>query len=185
MPLRKIPFKKLEPLLKKYLSKQEYPETRKLIKKLSVVKKRGYLRKSELVEVCRWKSPRAIHLIMSNPESQIRRVTEQTFGTRFEKRKLELLTSLSGVDVPMASSILMLTNPKNYGVIDIRAWQLLHKMGTVNTNPKGINFNFNEWYRYLQIIRHFASKFKVKARDIERTLYDVHSRYHKGKLYEH
>jgi len=185
MPLGKLPFKNLEPLLKENLSRQEEPKTKKLIKRLSVVKKRGYLTKSELEDVCMWKSPRAIHHIKSNSESKIKRKTKQAFGTQIERKKLKLLTSLSGVDVPMASSILMLTDPKNYGVIDIRAWQLLYKIGTVKTNPNGKNFTFKEWYRYLKIIRYFAEKFKVKARDIERTLYEVHQQCQKGKLYEH
>jgi len=35
-----------------------------------------------------------------------------------------------GVSVPMASALLTLLDPKRYGVIDIRIWQLLHRMGT-------------------------------------------------------
>jgi len=84
----------------------------------------------------------------------------------------------------MASAILMLTNPKKYGVIDIRVWQLLYAIGTVKTNPKGLNFSFQEWYRYLKIIQYFAKKYKVKARDIERTLFQVHKLYQDGLLYE-
>jgi len=185
MPLAKIPFKNVEPLLRKHLSKQEDLETKALMKKFSGAKQRGYLRKSELIDVCYWKSARAINLIKLNSPSEIRKLTEQAFATRFEKKKLELLTTLSGVDIPMASSILTLIDPKNYGVIDIRAWQVLFEMGTVNTNPKGVNFSFKEWYRYLQIIRYFAKKFKATARDIERTLYEAHQHYQKGKLYEH
>lgn len=184
MPLAKIPYKRLEPLLKKFLSKEEYADTKKLIMKLSIVKKRGYLKKAELIKICYWKSPRAIHHIKSNHEDKIKNITRKVFNTTSERRRLELLTSLSGVNVPMASSILMLTDPERYGVIDIRVWQLLFKVGTVKTNPKGKNFNFKEWYRYLMIIRYFAKKFKVKARDIERTLFIIHNRYQSGKLYE-
>jgi hypothetical protein len=78
----------------------------------------------------------------------------------------------------------MLTNPNRYGVIDIRVWQLLYKMGTVNTNADGVDFNFKQWYRFLKIIRHFAKKYRVDARDIERTLFKVHSKYQKGRLYK-
>lgn len=46
----------------------------------------------------------------------------------------------------MASSILMLTNPNRYGVIDIRVWQLLFKMGSVTRNPEGIGFDFKQKY---------------------------------------
>ncbi|HNT29570.1 MAG TPA: hypothetical protein PKL83_01310 [bacterium] len=110
-------------------------------------------------------------------------VTKKAFSLKYEKQILELLTSLNGVSVPMASAILMLIDPKKYGVIDIRVWQLLYKIGSVTTNPKGINFTFQEWYRYLKIIQFFSKKYKVKARDIERTLFLVHKIYQDGRLY--
>ena len=97
---------------------------------------------------------------------------------------MDFLTRLNGVSVPMASAILMLTNPRRYGVIDIRVWQLLYNMGTVTTNPDGVSFNFKQWSRFLKVIRYFAGKYNVGARDIERTLFNVHSRYQKGTLYK-
>jgi len=183
MSLKQLPYKKLEPLIKNHLSTEEYCFTQELIDKLRVVKKRGYLTPSELDEICYWKSARAIGHIQSNSYYKIRTVTKKVLTTRSERLKFELLTSLSGVSVPMASAILMLTNPKRYGVIDIRVWKLLYRIGSVKTNPNGTNFKFNEWYRYLMIIRYFAKKFKVKARDIERTLFIIHKKYKKGRLY--
>jgi hypothetical protein len=96
---------------------------------------------------------------------------------------MELLTSLYGVSIPMASSILMLTKPQRYGVIDIRVWQLLYEMGSVRTNANGVGFNFKNWRQYLTILRYYANKYKVGARDIERTLFRVHVLYQKGILY--
>ena len=84
----------------------------------------------------------------------------------------------------MASAILMLLNPRRYGVIDIRVWQLLHELGAVTKKPKGIGFNLNNWYQFLMIIRHFSRKLRVTARDIERALFVAHQRYQKGRLYE-
>jgi len=183
MQLAKLPIKRLEPLLRKFLSTKEYGETKKYIRELMTCKKRGYLTKIDLIKVCRWKSPRAIQHIKSNSEKKILKITKKAFHTKSEKTRLEYLTRLSGVSVPMASSILMLTDPKRYGVIDIRVWELLYKLGIVKTNQGGANFKFREWYRYLMNIRYFAKKFKVKARDIERTLFNIHRRYQKGKLY--
>jgi len=122
--------------------------------------------------------------IRNNPERTIKRITKAAFGTRSERKKLALLTMLNGVSIPMASSILTLTNPRRYGVIDIRVWQLLYKMGTVMTNPDGAGFSFKHWSRYLTILRHFARKYRVGARDIERTLFNVHVLYQKGTLYK-
>jgi hypothetical protein len=83
----------------------------------------------------------------------------------------------------MASAILTLLDPRRYGVIDIRVWQLLYKLGVVAQKPSGTGFNFNNWYRFLMIVRYFARKLRVNARDIERTLFVVHREYQKGRLY--
>jgi hypothetical protein len=184
MALKRLPYKRLQHLIGLHLSTKEYYGTQKVIDELSVARKRGCLTKPELVKVCRWKSPRAIKHIRRNRATTIRKVTRAAFATRSEQTKLSLLTSLYGVSVPMASSILMLTNPTRYGVIDIRVWQLLYEMGTVKTNADGVGFNFKQWYRYLMILRYFAKKYKVGARDVERTLFRVHGLYQKGTLYD-
>lgn len=183
MPLNKLPYKTLTPLIKKNLNHTEDEETLDLIKTIKAAKIRGYLVKSELIQICKWKSPRAIHLILSNSNYKINSITKAAFATKSEKIKIDLLTELKGVSIPMASSILMLVNPNRYGVIDIRVWELLYSIGTMKTNSKGVNFNFTEWYRYLVIIRHFAKKHKTSARHIERTLFKVHKKYQIGNLY--
>lgn len=183
MALKKLPYKRLQHLIGLHLSTREYPGTQKVINELSVARERGYLTKPELVKVCRWKSARAIKHIRRNCADTIKKITKAAFATRSERKKLSLLTSLYGVSVPMASSILMLTSPTRYGVIDIRVWQLLYEMGTVKTNAEGVGFDFKQWYRYLMILRHFAKKYKVGARDVERTLFRVHALYQKGTLY--
>ena len=91
--------------------------------------------------------------------------------------------ALRGVSVPMASSILMLVDPRRYGVIDIRVWQLLYTIGVVTKNPAGVGFSFDNWRQFLMILRTFAKRFNVKARDIERTLFWAHGKHQKGRLY--
>jgi hypothetical protein len=83
----------------------------------------------------------------------------------------------------MASAILMLLHPRRYGVIDIRVWQLLHAVGAVTKKSSGVGFNFDNWYQFLMIIRHFSKRLRVGARDIERTLFVAHQQYQKGTLY--
>jgi len=183
MAIKKLPYKSLRELIVKNISNEEDYETRKLIDELSVVKQQRYLTKKQLIKICNWKSPRAIQLIKSNSADKIKSTTTKVFGTRSEREKLSLLTELQGVSVPMASAILMLTNPKNYGVIDIRVWQLLYKMKSVNNRPSGIGFNFKHWYRFLMIIRYYAKLYKVSARTIERTFFEAHVKYQKGNLY--
>ena len=184
MPLQTIPYEKLEPLIADHLYTDENENTLELVRKFRIVRKRGYLTKSELEQVCYWKSQRAIWLIRENSPYLIRKRTGDSFATLCERKKIALLTDLKGVSVPMASAILMLYNPKTYGVIDIRVWKLLYMLGAVGTNPRGAGFRFDEWYQYLVIIRYFADKLHVKARDIEKTLFKVHKVYQKGTLYQ-
>lgn len=183
MGLRELPYKGLEPLIRHYLPDQESEKATALIKRLRPARRRGYLTPEELEEICRWKSARAIRCIKSNTPQQIRAATSAALRTRSERRRLEALTGLNGVSVPMASAILMLLDPKRYGVIDIRVWQLMYKVGAVTKNPRSVGFTFQNWYQFLMILRHFARKLGVGARLVERTLFRAHKEYQEGRLY--
>ena len=184
MSLQSLPYTAALPLVREHLCLIEDNSTVSLTRELREARRRGYLRTSELEKICRWKSPRALGYIRSNSAAAVRAATHAALSTRSERRKLDALLSLSGVSVPMASAVLMLLDPKRYGVIDIRVWEVLHRLGTVTSNAKGIGFGFNNWYQYLMIIRHFARLLKCKARDIDRTLFQVHKMYQQGLLYD-
>lgn len=159
-------------------------KTLQAIRLLSTVKKRGWLRKEELIAVCYWKSPRAIRLVESNHPLTVKKITQSVFTTKSEEDRMYFLLQLRGVSVPMASAILMLTDPKRYGVIDIRVWEILCETGDVTSNKKGINFKFEEWHQVLVILRQYSKKLKVSARTIERTIFQVHKKHQDGLLYK-
>lgn len=177
-------YSSIEELLKKNLKNKEDPNTKALIRKLKNVKKRGYFTKDEFIEMAVWKSPRPKQRYLKNSEKEIIEVSKKVFSTKFEKRRIKLLTSLKGVSIPVASAILMLTDPKNYGVIDIRVWQVLFLYRSVRVKPGGKNFTFENWYNYLMKLRYFAKKMKVSARHIERTLFFYHPNIQEGNLYK-
>ena len=127
MPVKQFPYPNLRRLFRDYLSTPEDDTTIVLIRELRSARLRGYLTPAELEKVCRWKSPRALQLIRSNSAARVCGATRRALSTRSEKLRLAALMELNGVSVPMASAILMLLDPKRYGVIDIRVWQLLHR----------------------------------------------------------
>src|SRR5438445_5143702 len=90
--------------------------------------------------MCRWKSPRALRRYAANPAATVRRVSRAVLAARSERSRLELLTRLRGVSVPTASAILTLIDPRRYGVLDVRAWQLLFGLGSVGRKPAGRGF---------------------------------------------
>src|SRR5262249_4919436 len=154
MALKKLLFPNVTVLLKRHLSTEENPNTAALIRELRQARVRGYLTRQELEKVCRWKSARAIHLVKRNSATRVRAATRQALATRRERPRLQALRTLDGVDVPMASAILMLLNPRRYGVIDIRVWQLLYAFGEVTKKSSGVGFNFKNWYQFLMKLRY-------------------------------
>jgi len=183
MAIRRLPYRNLDALIIRNLSTIEYDKALSALAILKPCKARGYLTKDDLRTVARWKSSRAIRHIEANSPLKIRTLTTKAFATANEESRLKFLDELKGVSIPMASAILMLTDPKRYPVIDIRAWQVLHSMGAVAENVKGTGIRCSQWVKYLKIVRHYAKKHKVKARDIDRTLFQVHAKHQVGRLY--
>src|SRR6185436_5539613 len=98
--------------------------------------------------------------------------------------RLEALLQLEGVSVAMASAVLMLLDPKRYGVIDIRVWQFLYATGAVSENEKGVHFSLKNWLQFLAILRRLSTRLHVTARGIERTLFNLHKAHQEHRLYE-
>ena len=184
MALKRLPFDDLEPLIREHLSVEEDEGTALLSAALRPARRRGYLRKAELEAVCRWKSARAIAHIRANHHHSVRAVTGAALRARSEQGRMAALLQLQGVSVPMASALLTLLDPKRYGVIDIRVWQLLYAVGAVRENPRGLRFTSKNWLQFLVILRQHASRLGVAARDIERALFAAHRANQEGTLYE-
>jgi len=104
--------------------------------------------------------------------------------TRDERRRIELLTGLRGVSVPIASSILTLIDPGRYGVLDIRVWQLLWALDVVGSKPGGRGFNADDWQQYLTVLRRHARQLGVSVRAVEYTLFQCHRKWQTGRLYD-
>jgi len=184
VPVRRLPHASLSRLLVRELTQQEHPPTAALIRELSRVRARGSFTRTEFCKMCHWKSPRARHLWASNSPARIRAISRKVLATRSERGRMELLTELKGVGVPMGSAILTLLDPKRYGVLDIRAWQLLFAIQSVSANRRGQGFTIAQWEQYLTALRHHARRLRTTARAIEYTLFLVHRKYQRGLLYE-
>ena len=183
MTIDKTKYKSLAGLLAGEQLASEDPPTAKIIKRLAHVRVDRELSRGEFLDVCYWKSPRGIRRCEKNSATRVEQITQKVFATRSEREKIDLLISLEGVSIPTASAILTLTDPRNYGVIDIRVWQVLHALESVTSNPKGQNFTFQHWDQFLQILRYHAGQRKVPTRLIELTLFEYHRDHQLGTLY--
>ncbi len=177
-------FADIPQLLRRRLLRDEDPPTLRLMRELRHVRRRGFFTKDEFIRMCRWKSPRPLRFYEANPEAEVINASREVFAAACERRRIEMLTSLKGVSVPVASAILTLTNPRSYGVIDIRVWQLLYRYGSVSVKPAGTNFSLDNWSHYLRKLRHWADELGVGARNVERTLFEYHKETQEGVLYK-
>jgi len=134
--------------------------------------------------MCRWKSPRAQRHYLRNGAARIRDVSRRALAARTERQRIEHLLELDGVSVPVASAILTLLDPRRYGVLDIRAWQMLYAVRGVDVNPAGRGFTVAQWLRYLGTLRAHARRLRATARAVEFTLFLCHRRRQRGLLYD-
>ena len=171
-------------MLRRELRRDEDPGTRELIRRLRHVKRTGEFSRAEFLEMCRWKSPRAMPHYTKNRAARIRQVSRAALATRSERRRIELLTSLRGVSMPVGSAILTLIDPRGYGVLDIRVWQLLFALGVVAWKPGGRGFTARDWLHYLTRLRQHARRLRVSVRAVEYTLFRCHRRLQTGRLYD-
>ena len=155
-----------------------------LVAELRPARARGYLRKVDLEAVCHWKSPRAMALIKSNSPAAVRTATRTALHLHDEALRIEALTRLRGVSIPMASAILTALSPRRYAVIDIRVWQLLHALGVVTAKRGGTALNADNWCQFLAIVRRLAHSHQVSPRTVERALFAAHKSFQIGRLYD-
>jgi hypothetical protein len=184
MPTGPVPYADLRELLRRERILEEDPGTAELIRRLQRVKRAGEFSRAQFLEMCRWKSARAIRHYRRVSAARVRAVSRAVLATRSERRRVELLTSLRGVGIPMASAVLTLIDPRRYGVLDIRVWQLLFAIRSVRQNPGGRGFTLEHWERYLRALREHARRLGVSVRAVEWTLFHHHRAVQAGRLYD-
>jgi hypothetical protein len=181
--MKRIPYRSLGELLRRELTEEEDPGTTALIQRVRRARQRKEFTRSEFLAMCRWKTPRSVHQCLGNPPSSVRRAARSVFATGSERKRVEALCRLEGVGIPTASAILTLVDPRRYGVIDIRVWQLLLTLGAVRGNPSGAGFRLSHWIEYLRQLRLHARRLGVGVRAVEYSLFLYHQRMQSGTLY--
>jgi thermostable 8-oxoguanine DNA glycosylase len=176
-------YSNLSELLKNNLETPETNEALKLIEELKDVQKKGFFIKKQFYDVVMWKTPRPKKYYLSNVEEDIIKISKQVLSVNSDEKRINLLIQLKGVSIAVASSLLTIINPKNYGIMDIRVWQILHLYEEVKTKPKGQGFNVENYLNYLQILRKYAKQFNTDVRNIERNLFFYHKKIQEGNLY--
>jgi hypothetical protein len=74
---------------------------------------------------------------------------------------------LKGVDIPTASAILSIVDPKRYPIIDIRCVTALKDLRLIGWTT----ITVSSWLKYLTILRQLSKDHKKTPRQIEKGLF--------------
>ena len=140
------------------------------------IRARGYTRRPELYEIARWKSPRRANLVNENPDLVVHEVTEVaiTLMDCTPGYAVNVLTVLKGIGIPTASAVLAVVDPKNFGIIDIRAWRTLSQWCPNHFHWKdSSSFSAKDYLCYLKAIRELAEASKLSCREVDMALWHI------------
>lgn len=152
-----------------------------------ILQKRGHLLKSEFVSVAEWKTERQKNRYRKNSDGDIEEATHEAMIVP-DDRKVQVLDSLKGVGVPVASAILTAIFPEKFCIIDYRSWRALLWLETLVKNEGQFAFDFYKLYsdfldryesyysaatyhRYLNILKAIGQKQKTTPRQVEMALW--------------
>ena len=83
--------------------------------------------------------------------------------------KLNLLTSLKGIGVPVASAILALTYPEKYAVIDKRNWEQI--FGNLKSN-----YTVCDYLKYLKVIKTLSSRYGFTYQEVDMAIWELNKK---------
>lgn len=125
---------------------------------------RGYLTKTDLRTVARWKSPRSAGYMETNPDEYIQEISGIALTARAERTRIEVLTLLDGVQWPTASVVLHFFHKDPYPIVDYRAlWSI--SMDVPN------QYTFGLWWKYVEYCRMLAVRAHLEMRELDQALW--------------
>ena len=168
--------------------KELYKKTKDLKEKLqSLRQKRNpfYLTLLEFDEILRWKLGNQYNRQKkrreSNSEELVRTITQTAFQITHPDKEYEvelrlgILCLLRGVGVPVASAILALTFPEEYGVIDFRVWRQLFG------EEKRDDFSIEDYKQYLNKLRNLAKELEWTVQEVDLAIWAYDKSINKNK----
>lgn len=128
------------------------------------VRERGYFTRSELIDICWWKTPRSGPLVALNSEAEVQEATRLALGATAEALRIWISMGLSGISWPTASVLLHFGHQDRYPVLDYRA---LEALGV--TKPASYTVPF--WNAYVAECRKIDDETGYGMRVIDRAMW--------------
>jgi hypothetical protein len=136
------------------------------------VRERGSYDRQDFITVGIWKSQRAKSRMASNTDEMIHDITATALAAPLPIQHL-ILTLLNGVAVPMASSLLMVWQPDEHTVIDVRAVNSLVKKNEI---PDPAPNMYSPYMDYLAVCKAISKRCGGRLRMVDRALFEANGR---------
>jgi hypothetical protein len=127
-------------------------------------RERGYYTREDARTVYRWKARRSEGRFAVVDARTVRDTTRKAFAASDETARIEALTSLPGVGVPVASALLHFAFPDEYPILDVRA---LESVGVRGRSVYPASF----WVAYVAFYRQLAAELGVSLRTLDAALW--------------
>jgi thermostable 8-oxoguanine DNA glycosylase len=140
------------------------------------IRERGYVLREELYQIARWKSPRRAALVHRNDLREVHRLSGKALAQRDRDpaRAAGLLTELWGIGIPMASAVLTVVDPQNFGLVDVRAWATLRRWRPDRFPSKHERYWTVKYYVHcLETMRELAQISALSCREIDMALWQM------------
>lgn len=148
----------------------DFEEEERQLELLPVAFAEGSWRWEDLEWLVDWKSRRAAGYFEDNDPQFAEEILDQAIEARGIVEKVETLTELKGVGVPMASAFLVFMDPTAYTVLDVRAWESLAAVGHIDTELSETP-TIDQYLTYLGVCHPLANEFEVELRTLDRALW--------------
>lgn len=146
---------------------------------------RGHILREELLQIGRWKAGGRIdHHLKKNSQTFVERCSKVAFQSPADEAKVNALTELKGVRVPVASTILTMADPTRYAVLDYRAFRALGAAIPQLLNPQNYHqyIEFMDGFQdygtdpsaysfYLNQVRNIAQREGITPREVDMALW--------------
>jgi len=124
----------------------------------------------DLKWIVRWKSSRSIGYFERNDRKNVEKRVSEALATNSVSEKVDILSELDGVQVRMASAILLFVNPERFTVLDWRAWDVLHESGYLPDEMPN-DPTVEDYLLYLGACWAIANEYNVSLRTLDMALW--------------
>jgi hypothetical protein len=124
---------------------------------------RQHFTRAEFLTVCQWKTARVRGLVERNSEDDVQELTGVALGAP-ERHRHRILQLLTGVGEPVASALLMVSDPDRFTVTDFRSRETLRAQDELGPEPIG-------YYPYVLLCRAIAVRVGRDLRALDRALW--------------